>query len=69
VSADRRPPIARRIPHETTMHGELRVDPYFWLRARTNAEVLAYIEAENVYTAAMMAHTKPLQEQLYAKWI
>lgn len=37
----------------------------FWLRKRENPEVLDYLKAENAYTEAMMAHSKPLREQLY----
>jgi oligopeptidase B len=61
------PPIARPIPHETTMHGERRVDPYFWLRDRSNPEVIAYLNAENAYLQQMLQHTQPLQDQLYAE--
>jgi oligopeptidase B len=47
-------------------HGE-RIDPYYWLRddERDSKEVLDYLAAENTYTDALMAHTKPLQEKLY----
>ena len=29
------PPIAERIPHPVTLHGETRADDYFWLREKT----------------------------------
>jgi oligopeptidase B len=41
------------------------VDNYFWLRDRSNAEVISYLEAENRYTEELMAPTKPLREELY----
>ena len=59
------PPAARRLPKVDTLHGEVRVDDYFWLREKTNAEVIAYLEAENAWTAQGMRHTEALQEQLY----
>jgi len=59
------PPIATRIPHTDTLHGDVRVDNYYWLREKTNPDVIAYLEAENEYTAAVMKHTEPLQEKLY----
>lgn len=59
------PPLARRVPRVQTVHGETRIDDYFWLRDRGNPEVSAYLEAENRYTAAMMRHAEPLQELLY----
>ncbi|MBI2409118.1 MAG: S9 family peptidase [Gemmatimonadetes bacterium] len=63
------PPIAPRHPHITDLHGERRVDDYAWLRDRENSDVTAYLEAENAYTEAMLAHTKPLQEALYAEML
>lgn len=64
-----RPPVAKRIPKEITVHGDRRIDDYFWLRERENPEVIAYLKAENDFTAAMMRHTEPLQKQLYAEML
>ena len=58
------PPTAPRILRQTTMHGEVLVDDYFWLRERSNPEVLAYLEAENQYAAEVMRSTEALQESL-----
>jgi oligopeptidase B len=58
-------PVARREPRIQTVHGETRIDDYFWLRDRGDPEVNAYLEAENQYTRAMMRHAEPLQERLY----
>jgi oligopeptidase B len=63
------PPIALVKPAELITHGRTRVDNYFWLRERENPDVLAYIEAENGYTQAVMAHTLPLQEKLYQEMV
>src|ERR1039457_1297340 len=63
------PPIAKTKPSSVTLHGEVRTDDYSWLRDRTNPEVIAYLEAENAYTAAMMRHTEPLQATLYAEML
>ncbi|HMH54884.1 MAG TPA: S9 family peptidase, partial [Gemmatimonadales bacterium] len=41
------------------------VDDYFWLRDRGDPNVVAYLEAENRYTAGVMRHTEGLQERLY----
>lgn len=59
------PPMAQRRPHRLEMHGDVRVDDYFWLRERENPEVIAYLEAENAWTQAVMAHTEGLQVQLF----
>jgi oligopeptidase B len=47
------------------VHGDTRVDEYFWLRRREDPDTLAYLQAENRYTQAVMRHTEELQEQLY----
>ena len=57
-------PIARTIARVSTVHGETRVDEYSWLRDREDPETLAYLQAENRYTQAVMRHTEELQEQL-----
>lgn len=61
------PPVAKKVPHEITAHGDTRQDPYFWLRDmdRKDPEILAYLEAENEYTDQVMAHTDQLQAKLY----
>jgi oligopeptidase B len=59
------PPIAKKINKELSIHGDTRIDPYYWLNDRENPEVIAYLEAENEYTAKMMAHTDNLQKQLF----
>jgi oligopeptidase B len=59
------PPVAQTIPTKLVLHGDIRVDPYFWLRQKTNPEVIAYLEAENKYTESIMAPTQKLQDALY----
>jgi len=59
------PPAAKKVPHETTIHGRTLKDDYFWLREKSNPEVLKHLEAENAYTEAAMAPTKSLQQNLY----
>jgi oligopeptidase B len=58
-------PVVEKIPHELEAHGDVRIDDYYWLRERSNPEVLAYLEAENTYTAAVMAPTEELQAELF----
>ncbi len=60
-----KPPVAKKIPKELTIHGDTRIDNYYWMNERENPEVIAYLEAENAYKDAMMAHTKPLQDKLF----
>ena len=60
-----KPPVAKTDPKVDTIHGEERVDDYFWLRDKSNLEVIEYLEAENRYTDALMEHTEEFQETLY----
>lgn len=62
---DLKPPVATVKPKVDTLHGEVRTDNYFWIREKTNPEVISYLEAENAYTAAKMKHTEALQQKLY----
>ena len=59
------PPRARKHPRRLELHGQTRVDPYYWLRDRKNPNVIQYLEAENAYTTAAMQPTVALQEELY----
>jgi oligopeptidase B len=64
-----RPPVAKVSSRTDTLHGEILVDPYHWLRDRNNPETISYLEAENRYTEAQLAHTQGLQEQLYKEMV
>jgi len=71
------PPIAARKPHSATHHNTRREDPYHWLRADNwqevmhkpetlDAEIRAYLEAENDYYEAEFGKpTAALQEAIY----
>ena len=59
------PPIAPAHPHSVTLHGDTRVDDYFWLREKGSAEVTAHLEAENAYAEEQLAPTAALQKTLY----
>ena len=70
------PPKAKKIEKELSIHGDSRIDNYFWMRlsdeqkeaknpdAQTK-DVLAYLEAENDYLKKIMKHTEPLQKKLF----
>jgi oligopeptidase B len=59
------PPVAKKEPKITEINGRKLVDNYYWLREKKNPDVKAYMEAENVYTDAVMKPTEPLQKKLY----
>lgn len=64
-----KPPVARVIPKDVTVHGDSRIDNYFWLREKQNPEVAAYLEAENAYASAVMHGTEGLQDSLYKEML
>lgn len=60
-----RPPQAKRLPHRLEKHGHVRQDPYYWMRNRSDPEVLEYLKAENTYADAVMAPQHSLEEELF----
>ena len=72
------PPIAARRPAKSTEHGITRTDDYAWLRADNWQEVMRdpgalpseirdHLEAENAYTAEVMADAETLRLDLFAE--
>jgi oligopeptidase B len=59
------PPVAKQVPTERTHHGDTVVDPYEWLRAKDDPEVLAYLEAENAYAEQETAHLDGLRKSIF----
>ncbi|HKY05656.1 MAG TPA: S9 family peptidase [Blastocatellia bacterium] len=64
-----KPPTAKKNPRTNTLHGETWVDEYYWLREKTDPEVIAYLEAENAYADKMMADTVEFQQALYKEML
>jgi oligopeptidase B len=63
------PPVAKKAPKKQAFHGEALNDDYFWLREKTDKEVIAYLEAENAYTEASMKGSEAFQEKLYQEML
>ena len=63
------PPFARQIEHISIWHGEQVNDPYFWLREKSNPEVIRYLEAENAYTKAATEGMQPFADSLYQEML
>lgn len=70
------PPVAQRKPVVSTHHGVTLTDDYAWLRADNwqdvmrepallDADIRAYLEAENAYTQAALGSTAALQAELF----
>ena len=58
-------PIAKKIDKTLKLHGDTRIDSYFWMNEKENPEVIAHLDAENTYCDFMMEDTEDLQNNLY----
>ena len=56
-------------PRDVSVHGDHRIDDYFWLREKENKLVLAHLKAENSYTEAVLAPAGDLREKLYQEMV
>ena len=63
------PPVADKQPKTITVHGDSRVDDYFWLREQSNPKVTDYLKAEDAYTDAVMKPTVALQDTLFKEMV
>ncbi|MEO8079033.1 MAG: hypothetical protein ABI641_00790, partial [Caldimonas sp.] len=59
------PPFAPREPKDVSVHGDARVDDYFWLRDRDDPRTIPYLEAENAWAEDWFAPHAALKETLY----
>ena len=69
MQSSSKPPIAEKKPHDTTIHGDTLTDDYFWLREKTNPEVVKYLNAENTYTDEVTRDLNPFCENLYNEFL
>ncbi|WP_404406983.1 S9 family peptidase [Jeotgalibacillus malaysiensis] len=53
-------PIAKRVPFTHDIHNDIREDDYYWMKDKTNPEVVSYLESENEYFSEVM---KPLEKK------
>ncbi|WP_298287349.1 S9 family peptidase [uncultured Lutibacter sp.] len=60
-----RPPKAEKIEKKLEIHGDVRIDNYYWLNEKENPKVIGYLNAENTYYNSQTAHTKQFQEDLF----
>ncbi|RLK47524.1 S9 family peptidase [Microbacterium telephonicum] len=65
TSAPPAAPVAAARPTVRTHHGDEVADPYEWLRAKEDPEVIAHLEAENAYTDARTAHLAGLRGRIF----
>jgi len=58
-------PIAEKIVKKLEIHGDVRIDNYYWLNEKENPKVIDYLNAENEYYNAETLHSKQFQEDLF----
>ncbi|WP_372792082.1 S9 family peptidase [Lutibacter sp.] len=58
-------PKAEKIEKKLEIHGDVRIDNYYWLNDKENSKVIDYLNEENAYYDAKTAHTKQFQEDLF----
>jgi len=75
-STDSKAPVAKKQPTKLEMHGDVRIDNYFWMRlsdAQKLAEVkdeqtkkvIDYLDVENAYYDDVTAYSKNFEEKLF----
>lgn len=65
VESSAKAPIAAKIVKELKIHGDVRIDNYYWLNEKENPKVIDYLNEENAYFEKETAHTKQFQEELF----
>ena len=59
------PPIAKKEPHQFTLHDNVHTDNYHWIRTQKNPDALDYIKLENSYTNYIMNDSQKLQDKIF----
>ena len=62
-------PTPEHRPTERIFHGDTVVDPFEWMRDKTDPEVIAHLEAENAYADARTAHLDGLRAALVEEFV
>src|SRR5262245_13811787 len=65
MATDREAPRAPERPEVLRHFDDERIDEWFWMRDRDDPAVVEYLEAENAYTDAGLAHTYPVRDRIF----
>ncbi|RYZ64642.1 MAG: oligopeptidase B, partial [Proteobacteria bacterium] len=60
-----KPPVAAKKPQTFELHGDRRTDDYFWMREKTDPEVMKLLNEENAYTESVLSPLQSLQDKLF----
>ncbi|MGB0403547.1 MAG: S9 family peptidase [Salibacteraceae bacterium] len=58
-------PIATKKAKELAVHGDTRIDNYYWLNVKEDEAVLDYLKAENTYTDEVLKPLDGFREDLF----
>ena len=58
-------PLAEKIEKELVIHGDKRIDEYYWMNKRDDKKVIDYLNSENSYRDEFMKDYKGLEEELF----
>lgn len=59
------PPAAKRVEQRREFHGDVFLDPYEWMRDKSDPAVIDYLTTENAYTEESTAHLEPLRQKIF----
>ena len=57
--------MPKRVEHRREHHGDVFIDPYEWLRDKSDPAVIEHLEAENAYTEQVTDHLAPLRQKIF----
>jgi oligopeptidase B len=58
---------APKVPHKHEIHGDIRIDDYFWMRERDSEPVLKFLAQENQRAKEALAPVADLEKKLYSE--
>jgi len=58
-------PEPEMIPFEIAKHGDIRMDPYYWMKDRKNPKVVQYLNAENKVTESFLKSQKQVVDSVF----
>jgi oligopeptidase B len=62
-------PAAKKVRKELEDLGRTRIDYFYWMRDKSDPDVLAYVRDENKFTELMMKRTEALQDKLFKEFV
>ncbi|MFP3029239.1 MAG: S9 family peptidase [Arsenophonus sp.] len=65
------PPMAEKQPYKMVLHGDTRIDNYYWLRddTRKNKKIIKYLTEENKYTNTVLKSGSALMQELFSEMV